>query len=345
MSEHILNELRAKHPIVVNSYQGAFGPPTQGHYDAMMFSARAHLERYTTGKIIMLFMPTAKSSDKKHLLPTQSVRIEILNMYCQKLQDTLALEGILENRIEFIASELEYRLADDGKSTSTINTIRALNTIGCDITLTMGLDNLFDLPYWSEVEKYSEILASPAIYVPGRDISTDDEAKLIEPFGKGVKFGRSASFSPSKTWELVAPTTKAKLEELLERIVLLGKPSPTSSTLLRCGLYALYGAENNQWNSEYVPYVHTIQGIRPQQGDPWHRFYGIVEFYKNPEKERLYLISKKCVSRDFKADFAAAGLRVQAVQAGGRRRRYSVKRRHRVRGTRRNHSKNHGRAK
>jgi hypothetical protein len=73
---------------VVNSYQGAFGPPTLGHYEAMLAAARTTLKNYGGAKILMLFMPTAASSSKTHLLHTQKERIESLNVYCKMLKKT-----------------------------------------------------------------------------------------------------------------------------------------------------------------------------------------------------------------------------------------------------------------
>jgi nicotinic acid mononucleotide adenylyltransferase len=323
MSEAIVANLKALSPDVINSYQGAFGPPTQGHYQAMLFSAREHLKRYPAGKIVMLFMPTAASSSKPHLKPTQAVRIESLNIYCQKLRDTFALEGILENRIVFLASELEYKLANEGKSTATINTIRALKGVGCDVTLTMGLDNMFDLPYWGEIEKYAGLLADPAIYVPRRDITAAEDAALLKPYGNEIRFAPHASFDKDrkKPWESLSEVIKSSLEILKDRIVLLDKPYPTSSTLLRCGLYALYGPANNEWNAEYVPYLRVLQGTEPRMGDPWHRFYGIANFYGRATPNAPGLIQTACTkedAKDFKKNFTAAGLK---VQSGGRRRR------------------------
>jgi nicotinic acid mononucleotide adenylyltransferase len=306
MSAKIINDLQSLRPIVINSYQGAFGPPTQGHYQSMLFSARAHLKRYPTGLIVMLFMPTAKSSSKPHLLPTQANRIQILNLYCRKLHDTFALEGILENRIQFISSELEYELSKEGKSTSTINTIKMLERVGCDVTLTMGLDNLFDLPYWERVVEYKDILANPAIYVPQRNVSDAESADLIVPYGEDypIRFSPSASFNKSKKWETISDEIKASLSDLKDRIVFLDFPLPTSSTLLRCGLYKLYGELDNEWNKEYSKHLEILQGFKPSVDDPWHTFYQITKPY----------VLSACESKNFNSNFEKAGFR------GGRRR-------------------------
>lgn len=326
MSAKIINDLRSLHPVVINSYQGAFGPPTQGHYQSMLFSARAHLKRYPTGLIVMLFMPTAKSSSKEHLEPTQANRIQILNLYCRKLQDTFALEGILENRIQFISSELEYELSKEGKSTSTINTITALKTVGCDITLTMGLDNLFDLPYWERVAEYKDILANPAIYVPLRVVSAEQNKTLIVPYGENnpIRFSPRASFSKSKTWEEVPVKTEEALADLKDRIVFLDKPLPTSSTLLRCALAKLYGELDNKWNKEYIKPVEILQGFKPSVDDPWHTFYQIAKPH----------VLEKCTLAEFNSNFAKVKFENAKVLGGRRRTRRSYG--HRTRKSRKN---------
>ena len=74
---------------VIFTYQGAFGPPTFGHYKCMEIFTKKVMEDYPTNnhKITMLFMPTAQSSSKPHLKPTQKLRLKILNdIYCSNLK-------------------------------------------------------------------------------------------------------------------------------------------------------------------------------------------------------------------------------------------------------------------
>ena len=332
MSAKIINDLRSLRPVVINSYQGAFGPPTQGHYQSMLFSARAHLKRYPTGLIVMLFMPTAKSSSKEHLEPTQANRIQILNLYCRKLQDTFALEGILENRIQFMSSEMEYELSKEGKSTSTINTITALKTVGCDITLTMGLDNLFDLPYWERVAEYKDILANPAIYVPRRVVSAEQSKNLITPYEYSpdfpIHFSPHASFNrsnpPNKTWKTTSDEIKASLLKLKDHIVFLDEPLPTSSTLLRCALAKLYGELDNKWNKEYIKPVEILQGFKPSFDDPWHTFYQLAKPH----------VLEKCKLAEFNSNFAKVNFEKAKFRGGRRRTRRSYG--HRTRKSRKN---------
>jgi nicotinic acid mononucleotide adenylyltransferase len=70
-------------PDVVNSFQGSFGPPTVGHFHAMLLSAKNQLTDYPDKNILMLFMPTYKSGSKPHLEPTYDVRIALLEEYCK----------------------------------------------------------------------------------------------------------------------------------------------------------------------------------------------------------------------------------------------------------------------
>jgi len=64
----------------VFSFQGAFGPPTYGHYVSMREFTKRVLHDYSASaeEIIMLFMPTSQSSSKKHLISTQEDRYLIL---------------------------------------------------------------------------------------------------------------------------------------------------------------------------------------------------------------------------------------------------------------------------
>ncbi len=100
---------------VINSYQGAFGPPTLGHYQAMKFAAKAMLRDFPDKNILMLFMPTAAGSAKPHLALTQKERIDALTVYCKKLK-----EEFKDAPIEFEASRIEYDIYKSTKSTATI---------------------------------------------------------------------------------------------------------------------------------------------------------------------------------------------------------------------------------
>ena len=80
-------EIQRQSKNLIFSYQGAFGPPTYGHYQSMLFFSRM-IQEYIEDKeynVTMLFMPTAISGSKKHLQPTQDLRIETLKIFCEKL--------------------------------------------------------------------------------------------------------------------------------------------------------------------------------------------------------------------------------------------------------------------
>jgi hypothetical protein len=173
----------------------------------------------------------------------------------------------------------------------------------------MGLDNLFDLPYWERVAEYKDLLANPAIYVPRRYLSEEDSKRLITPYPSKpeIRFLPQASWNSakSKPWETgVSEAIKASLEILKDRIVLLDYPLPTSSTLLRCALYNLYGKTDGEFNPKYVKPVETLQGFAPSVGDAWHTFYQLT---------RSHAI-KSCETKNFDSNYEKSGL-----MKGGRR--------------------------
>jgi nicotinic acid mononucleotide adenylyltransferase len=167
---------------IVFSFQGAFGPPTWGHYMSMKLFAIAVLSDYSDRNIIMLFMPTAKSSSKPHLALTQDARMAILKEFCRLLKTE---PEFADQRIEFDVSTIEYNLAktDDPdprlKSGNTIVTIDELvkgkSKPDDKILLGIGFDNMMQLPYWAEVDKYKDHVDK--IYVSYRTLSTEEIAK------------------------------------------------------------------------------------------------------------------------------------------------------------------------
>jgi len=152
-----LNKLLTANPNekhVIFSFQGAFGPPTLGHYTAMKLYARQVLLDYTDYNILMLFMPTALGSSKPHLEPTQKSRLDMLSVFCDQLKQEPGFDG---RNILFDVSTIEYLLCKGGvRDTATVRTLAELNKIrpGTPLLLGMGLDNMLQLPYWKEVEKY-----------------------------------------------------------------------------------------------------------------------------------------------------------------------------------------------
>jgi nicotinic acid mononucleotide adenylyltransferase len=174
---------------VVFSFQGAFGPPTFGHYISMKLFAEQVLNDYPNAKNIkMLFMPTAASSSKPHLIETQTSRSEILNKFCELLKEELSEEE--KKRITFEASKIEYDLykeqEPDKKSTATILTINKLNdnlindypnTTNNALCIGMGYDNMMQLPYWQGIDQYKDKVAK--IYVVPRDLTNEEMANTL----------------------------------------------------------------------------------------------------------------------------------------------------------------------
>ena len=64
---------------IIFSYQGAFGPPTYGHYKSMETFIQRIIQDYGEDyKYTFLFMPTKSSSSKPHLQGTMKQRESIL---------------------------------------------------------------------------------------------------------------------------------------------------------------------------------------------------------------------------------------------------------------------------
>jgi nicotinic acid mononucleotide adenylyltransferase len=157
---------------VVFSYQGAFGPPTYGHYKSMDAFAKQLTTDFEGKNILMLFMPTAGGS-KTHLQPTRDSRKKVLDVFCSMLKDT-------HPNITFETSPIENEIFDDvttkGK-TATIYTIDKLKTKypNSTICLGMGLDNAYQLPYWEKINEYSTKVAK--IYVVPRTPTAEELEK------------------------------------------------------------------------------------------------------------------------------------------------------------------------
>ena len=162
---------------VVVSYQGAFGPPTLGHFETMRMLALYALNENPDCYIRMLFMPTAASSSKIHLLPTQDNRIEILNFFCNKLQDIFK-----DFPIKFEASRIEYELYESKRSTDTLHTVNYIvNTLkeNDKLILAMGQDNILQLPFWLPgVDEWNSKLKG-GIYFVKRESLTDENMEAM----------------------------------------------------------------------------------------------------------------------------------------------------------------------
>jgi nicotinic acid mononucleotide adenylyltransferase len=258
----------------------------------MKMAAQEHLKDFPQGNILMVFMPTARSSDKKHLESTQKERIEMLEIFCTKLREEFGVDS----RIHFQASNIEYELYPIVKNTATIYTIEHLRELypTATLTLTMGLDNLFDLPYWKDVGKYNELLAK--IYVPNRVLEEKDIAKTTE-FEGGIRF---TTIAPSWS-KATVEGQREYLTQLMSKVSMLPSPPPTSSSMLRCALHI--------GDKEKVDkLIGPIDDI-----SKWDSFYEKIKDIPG--------MFDKCDS--FLADYAKAF----NTQQGGRKKRKQTKRR------------------
>lgn len=162
---------------VVFTFQGAFGPPTYGHYMSMKNFATKISQDYPSDKneVTMLFMPSGNSSDKKHLLPTQSDRKAVLDVFCEMLKTDFP-------QLTFETSEIEYNVVNEGEvAKSNPATITTLEKIGdkyhnATILVGMGLDNMFELPFWTSIDEYAN--KCEKIYVVDRELSEDERGMV-----------------------------------------------------------------------------------------------------------------------------------------------------------------------
>lgn len=312
-------------PEIVNSYQGAFGPPTKGHYEAMLFAARKSLAEFPNKQILMLYMPTAESSSKPHLALTKDERIAALTEFCTKLKGEFP-----EAKINFEASTIEYEIYKEKKSTATIHTLKALKSAypTATLCLTMGLDNLYDLPFWGDVENY--IYYTKHIYVPTRDVTSEDRQKTLtmNVGGTDLTFNKYASWNklykgdigavPYESSELkvklenlwTPPNSETNkmvqtksLKQLFEsmKFLLLEKPIATSSSLLRVALKKYY----TDGEEKYLSAVKTLEGREPvlnsaseaeKAADPWFTINQKAQHLEKPIKLESF-------DKDFKVAF------------------------------------------
>jgi len=234
---------------VIFTYQGAFGPPTFGHYKCMEIFTEKVKNEYdpNTHDITMLFMPTAASSSKQHLKPTQELRRTILNdIYCSNLNKKYS-------NITFKASDLEMKLYDKRKGdTSTIHTLRALKKFGKDdlndsqidsiepseiinsetiILVGMGKDNMEQLPYWKDLKDYGKLVEK--IYAVNREGINDN---LFEYNKTGIYFQKTPPSWYENPTEIDSEflNDNTEITETLGSLELIdGTPPDTSSSMMR----------------------------------------------------------------------------------------------------------------
>lgn len=191
---------------IVFSYQGAFGPPTYGHYKSMETFIQRIIQDYGEDyKYTFLFMPTKSSSSKPHLQGTMNQRERILQIFSNKLKEKYLDVTIAPSSIEF----------DKETSSDTINTIDVLTEKypGYKIILGMGKDNALQLPYWGRIIEYKSKVES--IYLVNREVG--GETRVFEN-SDGKEIGTFDALVPSwaaKTERLepVFGITKEQLEE------------------------------------------------------------------------------------------------------------------------------------
>jgi nicotinic acid mononucleotide adenylyltransferase len=355
---------------IVNSFQGAFGMPTLGHVQSMLFSALATAEKYSGKKILMLFMPTAAGSAKPHLVMTQPERIQALSIACEYLTSVITSDPTITipaaTTITFKVSPLEYNIYDHAEpettpeasrtllfgkgacDTATIWTILKLRELGANgIVLTMGKDNLFDLPFWKRVQDYPSLLTDSTIFVVDRSLTDADLSKTNEisagdkslRFSKSVSWIKNANGNPlpvarqlDKVVSSISlpgkPSQTKPLGEFISdiRVVNLPKPSGTSSSLLRCALYGYYkGKTDLPYEEHLTALLGAFAPLLPKPTDseevknknPWYRSFTITEAIVEP----------KCPS--YAAEYAIfAASEANSEMAGGRRRRHKSHKKH-----------------
>lgn len=205
----------------------------------------------------------------------------------------------------------------------------------------MGLDNLFDLPFWGDVETYSSYTKN--IYVLSRTVTPEDEPKLldIKVSGKTLKFHKFASWDArmkgdvskilysdselkkklEKVWSSPNAGENGELHTLLELFntinfqILEDKPSPTSSSLLRIALKKYYVDPSED---KYLAAVRTLEGRKPvlrtaseseKSEDPWYL-----------ATMKTHHLEKQAKLNSFNTDFRAT---FKSVSFGGKKRRTS----------------------
>jgi nicotinic acid mononucleotide adenylyltransferase len=99
-------DVKIEMPKMVFSFQGAFAPPTYGHYVAMRIFANKMLIHYPNHEIVMLFMPNGAGGSKPHISYTRESRMTVLDAFCEKLNS----EYLSNGNITFGASDIEYWL-------------------------------------------------------------------------------------------------------------------------------------------------------------------------------------------------------------------------------------------
>jgi nicotinic acid mononucleotide adenylyltransferase len=244
---------------IVFSYQGAFGPPTYGHYKSMETFINRITQDYKgeVSNYTFLFMPTKQSSSKPHLEGTMDQRQQILQKFCEKLSKNYPGVTIAPSRIEF----------DKDTSSDTINTIDVLKNEypGFTIILGMGKDNALQLPYWGRIGDYKKDVES--IYLVNREVGgetrvfNNKEGDLIGTFDAKVPNWAAKD-------ERLEPVFGIQAENLLEGNIIpdntpikIGLPKieeinadipPSSSSMIRHFISRIIKGEEEEENKTKI---------------------------------------------------------------------------------------------
>lgn len=187
-----LSRKHSKKPSIVFSFQGAFNPPHIGHYESMKAFARQVAKDYPHHDITMLFMPTARSNSKKHLLPTQQYRIQHLDYFCKRLANDFSQR--LQFQIQSLclqASTIEYDINPlYNGSTDTIHTIHTLKKMypSATLLLGMGFDNCLQLLYWDGIEQFASAGVKAIYTVPRLNVSNNKRKVFYDRSGRRISF-------------------------------------------------------------------------------------------------------------------------------------------------------------
>jgi len=311
---------------VIASYQGAFGPPTKGHMQGADMAAAKILEDFPhASSITILWMLTPGGSDKKeHLSDTRAQRYAALGVYSSMLNEKYT--GRVRFEPSYIEVDIDGGLAKTpAKSVATIHTLRKLRELhpAARIVLIMGFDNLYNLPYWVDSEKYFlPPLFVKDIYITYRqpddkELPTLREAKSSA--GVPIPLGNGANI----LFTSVAPGWAAgKSIELFSSVIdnfrfhLVGQPIGTSSSILRCIMQKIASGDHS-----YKHGFEVLVGLNydDPRAEPWKAMLGATSNFRWDTEARC---APKLV------EYSALLFTMDALAKGGRRRK-SKKRTHR----------------
>jgi len=173
---------------------------------------------------------------------SEKERFDMLNILCGRLN------GEFGGRIQFEVSMLEFKQPEKG--TSTIHTLRALQSDEYKLVLAMGEDNGRQLPWWSNIEEYPKLIDA-MLYVdrePSIDAKHTSDMRYQETYNPSKSCMRFDSGWPitlsgvKNSYEFPEIMTSLDsyisdaLKALARKTYLLSAPLAVSSTALRKAL-------------------------------------------------------------------------------------------------------------